>query len=98
MVSQLPKSTRLIGQHCLSPPPLFIPPVAGRKRFSRCVTCALQLLPPVAAMVQESPVQQRVPTMMAHAVCEGRLFWLKTSEWLVLLVSVALCGFLTLLF
>jgi hypothetical protein len=36
--------------------------------------------------------------MMAHAVCEGRLFWLKTSEWLVLLVSVALCGFLTLLF
>jgi hypothetical protein len=37
-----------------------------------------------------------VPTMMAHAVCEGRLFWLKTSEWSVLLVSVALCGFLTL--
>ena len=49
-------------------------------------------------MVQETPVQQRVPTMMAHAVCEGRLFWLKTSEWSVLLVSVALCGFLTLLF
>jgi len=49
-------------------------------------------------MVQESPVQQREPTMMAHAVYEGRLFWLKTSEWSVLLVSVALCGFLTLLF
>jgi hypothetical protein len=43
-------------------------------------------------------VQQRVPAMMAYAVSEGRLFWLKTSEWSVLLVSVALCGFLTLLF
>ena len=83
----------------VSPPPrLFSRSVVGGKRFSRCVTCALQLLPPVVATVRESPVQQRVPTMMAHAVCEGRLFWLKTSEWLVLLVSVALCGFLTLLF
>ena len=36
--------------------------------------------------------------MMAHAECEGRLFWLNASEWSVLLVSVALCGFLTLLF
>ncbi len=36
--------------------------------------------------------------MMAYAVSQGRLFWLKPSEWSVLLVSVALCGFLTLLF
>jgi len=43
-------------------------------------------------------VQQRVPAMMAYAVSEGRLFWLKPSEWSVLLVSVAFCGFLTLLF
>ena len=85
-------------EHADGEPPLFIRPVAGRKRFSRCVTRALQLIPAVGAMVQELPVQQRVPTMMAHAVCEGRLFWLKTSEWSVLLVSVALCGFLTLLF
>jgi len=35
---------------------------------------------------------------MAYVVSEGRLFWLKPSEWSVLLVSVALCGFLTLLF
>ena len=34
--------------------------------------------------------------MMAHAVCEGRLFWLKTSEWSVLLVSVALCDLMLL--
>ena len=31
--------------------------------------------------------------MMAYAVSEGRLFWLKPSEWSVLLVSAALCGF-----
>ena len=36
--------------------------------------------------------------MMAYVVGEGRLFGLKPSEWSVLLVSVALCGFLTLLF
>jgi hypothetical protein len=29
---------------------------------------------------------------------EGRLFALKASEWSLLLVSVALCGFLTLIF
>ena len=80
-------------RHCC----LFAP-FQDAKDFGRCVTRALQLISAAGAMVQETPVQQRVPTMMAHAVCEGRLFWLKTSEWSVLLVSVALCGFLTLLF
>ena len=36
--------------------------------------------------------------MTAHVVSQGRLFWLKPSEWCVLLVSTGLCGFLTLLF
>jgi len=56
------------------------------------------LTPPPTRQLAHRLVQQRVPTMMTHAVCEGRLFWLKTSEWSVLLVSVAFCGFLTLLF
>ena len=30
--------------------------------------------------------------MMAYVASEGRLFALKTSEWSVLLVTVALCG------
>jgi hypothetical protein len=58
-----------------------------------------QLTPPPTRQPAHQPVQQRVPAMMAYAVCEGRLFWLKPSEWSVLLVSVALCGgFLTLFF
>jgi hypothetical protein len=36
--------------------------------------------------------------MMAYVVIEGRLFALKSSEWSMLLVGVALCGFLTMLF
>jgi hypothetical protein len=36
--------------------------------------------------------------MMAYVVSEDRLFALKPSEWSMLLVGVALCGFLTLLF
>jgi len=36
--------------------------------------------------------------MMALVVREGRLFWLKPSEWSLLLVSSAFCGLLTLLF
>jgi hypothetical protein len=36
--------------------------------------------------------------MMAHVVSEGRLFSLKASEWLVLLCSATVCGFITLLF
>ena len=36
--------------------------------------------------------------MLAYVVSDGRLFALKPSEWAVLLVGVAVCGFLTLLF
>jgi hypothetical protein len=36
--------------------------------------------------------------MIACLGSEGRLLWLKPSEWSFLLVSAALCGFLTLLF
>jgi len=36
--------------------------------------------------------------MMAQAVSEGRRFWLKPSEWSVLIVGVGVCGFLTQLF
>ena len=43
-------------------------------------------------------VEERVPAMVAYVMSEGRLFWLKPSEWLLLLVSAAtICGFLTLL-
>jgi hypothetical protein len=57
-----------------------------------------QLTPPPTRQPAHRLVQQRVPAMMAYAVSEGRLFWLKPSEWSVLLVSAALCGFLMLLF
>ena len=36
--------------------------------------------------------------MMAYVVSDGRLLALKPSEWSVLLVGVALCGMLVLLF
>jgi hypothetical protein len=36
--------------------------------------------------------------MMGYVVSEGRLFSLKASEWLVLLGSAIVCGFITLFF
>jgi hypothetical protein len=39
-----------------------------------------------------------VSAMMAYVVSEGRLCALKPSEWSMLLVGVALCGFIALLF
>ena len=36
--------------------------------------------------------------MMAYLISDGRLFALKPSEWLALLVGVALCGMAVLLF
>ena len=36
--------------------------------------------------------------MMAYVVSEGRVFALKPSEWGMLLIGVALCGFAALLF
>ena len=40
----------------------------------------------------------RISAMMAYVVNEGRLCALKPSEWSILLVGVALCGFIALLF
>jgi hypothetical protein len=36
--------------------------------------------------------------MMAYVVSEGRVFALKPSEWGMLLIGVALCGFAALFF
>ena len=41
---------------------------------------------------------QSVSVMMAYVVSEGRLCALKPSEGSMLLVGVALCGFIALLF
>jgi hypothetical protein len=41
---------------------------------------------------------QRVSAMLTYVVNEGRLCALKPSEWSILLVGVALCGFGTLVF
>ena len=42
--------------------------------------------------------QHRVHAMMSYVVSEGRLFELKASEWAIMLVGVALCGLIALLF
>jgi hypothetical protein len=46
----------------------------------------------------EAKKMQRVSAVLAYVVNEGRLCALKPSEWSILLVGVALCGFATLLF
>jgi hypothetical protein len=50
------------------------------------------------ALPWEAAMQQRVSAIMAYVINEGRLCALKPSEWSLLLVGVALCGFLTLLY
>jgi hypothetical protein len=39
----------------------------------------------------------RASALMANVFGDGRLFWLKLSEWTILLIGVALCGFIALL-
>ena len=69
------------------------------REIRSAVTCALQQLAPTVAMVPGTRmVQQRVPAMMAYVVSEGRFFALKPSEWGMLLIGVALCGFAALFF
>jgi hypothetical protein len=73
------------------------------KDSARSVTCALQLLPAGIAIVEHERPYHQSPggecfVMKAYIVSEGRLFALKPSEWSMLLVGVALCGFATLLF
>jgi hypothetical protein len=65
-------------------------------RFSRCVICLLQPLPPLVTRVLGH--EQRAPAMLAYVVSEGRLFALNPSDWAMLLVGAALCEFVTLLF
>jgi len=36
--------------------------------------------------------------MIAYVISEGRLFGLDAAEWSIMLVGVALCGFVALLF
>jgi len=36
--------------------------------------------------------------MMTYVVSDGRLLGLNPAEWSIMLVGVALCGFMTLLF
>ncbi len=35
--------------------------------------------------------------MVANLISEGRLLWLKPSDWTVLLASAVVCGLLTLI-
>jgi hypothetical protein len=82
-------------------------PASGREftaarrggRFDCGETFALQPLTTKAAIRKAHDVfRERVPAMIAHVVSEGRLFWLRPSEWSLLLVGVAFSGLLTLLF
>jgi len=41
---------------------------------------------------------QKVSSVLAYVVNEGRVCALKPSEWSLLLVGVALCGFATMVF
>jgi hypothetical protein len=79
-------------------PSVSATPRAGG-RFGHGVTRALQ--PWIAkSAIREAHelVRGRVPAMMAYVISEGRLFWLRPSEWSLLLVGVAFSGLLTLLF
>ena len=70
-------------------------PVFGT-RFILSVTCALQPPPSTVATVQR--ISTEYMQMMAYVISEGRLFGLKPSEWSLMLVGIALCGLMTLLF
>ena len=39
---------------------------------------------------------QKVSSVLAYVVNDGRVFALKPSEWSILLAGVVLCGFVTL--
>ena len=74
--------------------------MTGGTNFSVSVASALQLLLSAIAKVRGTFDGQTASAamMMAYVVSEDRLLWLKPSDWSVLLVGVALCGMLTLLF
>ena len=58
----------------------------------------LQPMPPTAVIIGGVWDLKRVHPMKAYVVSDGRLLALKPSEWSLLLVGVALCGMLVLLF
>ena len=60
------------------------------------MTWALQPSRPAIATVRR--VSTEYTQMMTYVVSDGRLFGLNPSEWTMMLVGVALCGFITLLF
>jgi len=87
------------GDTAVSGEVVSAPPLCADPLNPASVTWALQLY--AAAIrygVGHRILKRRVPAMMASLASEGRLFALKASEWSLLLVSVALCGFLTLIF
>ena len=49
---------------------------------------------PMGRIIQDC----EMTAMMKYVVSEGRLFGLTPSEWSMMLVGVAFCGFITLLF
>ncbi len=67
-----------------------------RKIQSVCDLCATAVF--ISTRYNIRRWDQRVPPIMAYLATEGRLLGLKPSEWSMLLVGVALCGFLTLIF
>ena len=62
-----------------------------------CAPGATAAIADTGYRVTHGPIQ-RVSTMFAYVVNEGRLFALKPSDWSMLLGGVALCGLLTLFF
>jgi hypothetical protein len=49
-------------------------------------------------IIQDCEMTAMMTAMMTYVVSEGRLFGLTPSEWSMMLVGVAFCGFITLLF
>lgn len=79
--------------------------MAGRRsnKIANLVTCVTECVPALhyilnnkIALPWEAKLQ-RVSSIMSYVVSEGRLCALKPSEWSLLLVGVALCGILALL-
>jgi hypothetical protein len=70
----------------------------GDLHHSAAIRLALNLLSPRRVGLGVEAKMQKVSSVLAYVVNEGRLCALKPSEWSILLVGVALCGFATLVF
>jgi len=71
---------------------------AAHARFGQCDLRATAFASRFCYAIDIRQPEERAPTTMAYLISENRLFCLKLSEWSTLLVGVALCGILTLLF